>query len=111
MNNLLFQNNNANFQGGAIYFHSLITSLTFSNSQMYSNSADYQGGALFADQLCSNITVANVVVSSNTVSNGDGGGFCFNTKHSYIVITNSTFVSNSVFQNGGALSFMLAMTM
>lgn len=101
INNSVFTNNIASYQGGALY--SSDGSITVNNSNFTNNTAYLGGGALVADQLNNNIINCSFV---NDTAGGYGGAVSLRNG----TVVNSTFTDNkaqmgaALFINGGLIN-------
>ena len=96
--NCTFENNRAEWQGGAIYFAGYATNL---NADFINNSARYEGGANYI------YMANNVVLTGNFIDNraGFGGGANWFSKRITNVTLAGNFTGNHAEGNGGANAF------
>ena len=92
-----FINNTAINSGGAICWVSV--NGTISNSNFTANTAKANGGGVYLNS--ANCTLTNCNFNGNTASGG--GAILWNSAGTNGILTNSTFISNTATNNGGAV--------
>lgn len=92
----------SNRYGGAIYLKAGTFSMT--SGTFNENSAHTEGGALYLES-CSAVSITGGTFENNSVteSSGYGGAIYILPSPTPSTIQNSTFKSNSAYQNGGAI--------
>jgi CSLREA domain-containing protein len=98
VNNAIFSDNDATFEGGGIYNgDSAFNDMTVENSTFVNNTAAINGGGI-QNNLNASLTVINSTFSNNWGTRDAGGGIFSN---GYLHLINSTLTGNGAGRNGG----------
>jgi len=103
MNNLVFYNNSASINGGAVAFLSLRNgNIVLGNSTFKSSTASESGGAIYMNEASDGMSIQFTNNNFDSNSAFAGGAFYFEfLKGSEILLQNNTYTNNSATFEGG----------
>lgn len=99
LNNVIFENNRTNSEGGAIYDVQGV--ITINNCTFINNFAGVEGGALDSDTFTSTFPVVRISNSTFTNNSTNGSGGALSGAYD-LQVSNSSFANNSAMMSGGA---------